>query len=346
MAKSPHERMLEQLELDLTAVQPHGGERIDASFLHRSFCAAGLPVSRPKDPIRFDRYDDAFSLNILSPERTLPGGKSAAFGVPWGPRARVLILWMSTQARDPKRGAGDRWLEIPSINSWIPSLGIPHSHAAEKSLKEQLVKLAFSQFSMFLKNEDVVLLHDTKLIESVAFTDSDIEAFLAGQIGKVRWPLALRLSEQAFSTFRSPKAIPIPTHRLATISDSALAIDAFMYLCYRLPELAEQGTDASEMVGWRRLVAQFGKHGQAPSKFRELFLPALKDALGAYPEAAAGVEVTDEGLLLRGVELPALARSFIAVPPLPTPAKRRKVRNRNAATAAPAPATNTEEGMP
>ena len=96
----PYGQLLAQLELDLVrSPQRAPSERIDVSFLHRSFCIAGMPIWKPKNPEKYDRYDDSFSLNILSPPRTLPGGREVSFGVPWGPRIRVLMLWASTQAR-------------------------------------------------------------------------------------------------------------------------------------------------------------------------------------------------------------------------------------------------------
>src|SRR3712207_9548105 len=101
-----HEHMVRQLELALTQPLAVPSERIDVSFLHRSFCIAGLPIKQRKEA-HFSRHDGAFSLNVTVPEQTLPDGSKLNVGVPFGPKARLLILWMTSQARDPQRRSGD-----------------------------------------------------------------------------------------------------------------------------------------------------------------------------------------------------------------------------------------------
>jgi hypothetical protein len=45
-----------------------------------------------------------------------------------------------------------------------------------------------------------------------------------------------RLTDAAYKRFRE-NAIAIPTSRLAAIANSAMAIDIFLFLCYRLPQI-------------------------------------------------------------------------------------------------------------
>jgi hypothetical protein len=67
------------------AVEHAEGERLDVSFLHKSFCIAGLPLRRPKDQTAiFSRNDGQFALTIAPNRFVLPDGAVCEVGVPWG----------------------------------------------------------------------------------------------------------------------------------------------------------------------------------------------------------------------------------------------------------------------
>ena len=107
----PHP-MLQQLDLALEN-QTGGEDCLDVSYMSRSFCLSGLPLRRQfiKDPVTgkvleprieetvFSRTDGAVSLTIGSQPFVMPDKTRVTVGVPYGARARLLILWLTTQAR-------------------------------------------------------------------------------------------------------------------------------------------------------------------------------------------------------------------------------------------------------
>jgi hypothetical protein len=300
--------------------------RLDVSFLHQSFCMAGLPVRSPADPRYFVRRDDRFSLMINSEFVGLPGSdQTFHVGVPWGAKARLLTIWMATQAKDPSRSSGDRFLEIGAVKPWLASIGITPNGDGIARAKEQLIKLAFASFTMMFKESGVHMFKSDRLVDRAAFGDGDLLHFSQGSMEKVRWPLGIELTEKALIRFRE-YGVPIPTSRLTAIANNATAIDLFVFLCYRLPQLSPA---ESELVSWNALAGQFGKVGGArepPSRFRDTFEGSIAAALRAYPEA--NVELTNEGLVLRYSDPAVLRRAFIAASPEPATARRRKRRNR------------------
>lgn len=311
--------------------------QVDVSFLHKSFCVAGLPLRRLKDPMgTFSRNDDRFALTINPHKFMLPGGTMVEVGVPHGCKARLLIVWAATEVRDPGRRAGDRWLEIGRIKDWLSSIGITPKNGKDGSLvqtKDQLVRLAFAQFTMVLKgaNSESLFKRDN-LIEGGSFPENDLELYAKDRIDLMKWPQGIELSHVAYDRFTN-HGIPVPTSRLAKIAHSAMAIDIFLFLCYRLP-LIPPGEE--ELVSWRHLIAQFGSN-EAPSKFRENFTSSIRNALDAYPEA--NVDLTPEGLRLRYSDPAELRRAFIALPGKNTTAQKvKRLRYR-----APKP---TEESLP
>jgi len=286
--------------------------RMDVSFLHKGFCIAGLPLRRPKDTLEpWNRRDGRFSITVEPARFTLPCGKSIEVGVPYGPKARLLAMWLATEARDPHRRGSERWIEMGRITEWLRAVGLPVTGGDRGSIgptKDQLVRLAFPIFTMFLKGDDAghVFKRET-LIEAGAFHDDDLELWASGRHSAMRWPTGLMLSHNAHERF-TQHSIPIPTVRLRQVANNAMAIDLLVYLCYRLP-LISRGE--SELLNWRDLMAQFGS-SEFTSRFKQAFSESIRRTLDAYPEA--NVEMTGEGLLLRHSDPADLRRAFVAIP--------------------------------
>ena len=309
------------------AAAPLDGQ-LDVSFLLNGFCIAGLPLRRPRDnTLVWKRQDERFALTVQSPEIALPGGTSFVAGLPFGPKARLLAMWLATEAKDPNRRYDDRWIEIGKITDWLHAVGISPEWGPRGSVvatKDQFLRLAFAHFSMVFRLEDGFqpFKHET-LIEAGVFRDNDLEKVSAGHIGELKWPSGFLLSQTAFERFRN-QSIPIPTTRLRQVAHNAMAIDILTLLCYRLPLIEANST---EIITWRQLTAQFGNRGEPVYQFKDTFTDSIKLALNAYPEAR--VELMEAGLLLRHSDPAALRRAFFVLPggltTAPTPKRRLKL---------------------
>lgn len=286
--------------------------RMDVSFLHKGFCIAGLPLRRPKNTMEpWNRRDGRFSLTVEPARFVLPNGRQIEVGVPFGPKARLLSMWLATEARDPRRSSGDRWMEMGRITEWLQAVGLPVTGGERGSIgptKDQLVRLSFPIFTMFLNGDDGGhVFKRESLIEGGAFKDDDLELWASRGHSAMRWPEALMLSQNAYDRF-TRHSIPVPTARLRQVAHNAMAIDILVYLCYRLPLITH---GESELLTWRDLMAQFGS-SEFASRFKQAFSESIKRTLDAYPEA--NVEMTGEGLVLRHSDPAELRRAFIAVP--------------------------------
>ena len=286
--------------------------RMDITFLHKGFCIAGLPLRRPKDTLApWSRQDGRFSLTVEPARFTLPDGRPLEIGVPFGPKARLLTMWLATEARDHRRASDDRWMEMGRITEWLQAVGLPVSGGERGSIgptKDQLVRLTFPIFTMVLKGDDDghVFKRET-LIESGAFGAEDLELWAEGRHSAMKWPKGLMLSRNAHERF-TRHSLPIPTGRLRQVAHNAMAIDILVYLCYRLPMISH---DDSELLTWRDLMAQFGS-SEFASRFKQAFSESIKRTLDAYPEA--NVVMTSEGLVMRRSDPAELRRAFIAIP--------------------------------
>ncbi len=317
--------MLRHLEQQALVGDLASDERLDVSFMSRSFCLTGLPL-RKLEQRDFGRKDDHFALSISTAPIPLPGGDNFLPGLPYGAKARLLVLWMNSQCRMPNRAAGDRWLEIGRVEEWMHELGLPRHHEGVSMTKSQLLRLSMATFTMVLKEKDQgrEYFRSDRLIDSAVFADGDLLHYANGDLAKVRFPLGIELTEKAYKNFTSSAVIPIATDALRKISTSAMSIDFFLFLSYRLPEIP---IGDSQLVSWRQLIAWFG-NGEPRSKFRQVFESSIAKALDAYQ--GANVSITDEGLIMRYSDPVETRRMFVVSSTGSTPkTPLKRVRSNN-----------------
>jgi hypothetical protein len=315
-----------------------GQATYDARFMHQMFCVAGLPLREPATRT-FSRSTGLMGLNIAPGSITLPDGQELEIGIPYGPKARLIVLSAISEARSPLRQEGDRWIEIGRIETWLKDIGVLRGSRSGQVMtmaKDQLIRLSLAQFSTTYRLPGRrVLLSNDRIMDAGAFDEEELRLYAKNDVpnedrrsnlSRVRWPEAIRMSEKAFKMFRADDAVPIPSSRLTQVSHSALAIDLFLFLCYTLPGIP-QGDP--QLVRWKDLINWFGNKRDAPSKFKETFLPALSLAMKAYPEANISADdMTDEGLLLHYSDPAALRQAFMSVQSLPGPVREQKRRRR------------------
>jgi len=285
------------------------------SFLHRGFCHCSLPLRRRDDKVGeiWSRSDGKFTLSV-SGGSFRHAGKDVHVGLPYGPKARLLCVYLASEVKNPSRRQDDRTVHFGRITNWLTEAGVRPTGGANGSIqatKQQLFRLAFATFTMTFANRDATTpagdwFHREGLIEGGCLAPGDIEKFADGDFGKLGWPDHVTLTHNAFERMRE-QAIPIATQRLTPLADNAAALDFFVWLSYRLPRIPE-GEDI--LVSWGALCHQFGDTAY-PSSFRRAYEESLRQALAAYPEAK--VEITDEGLVLRHSDPSVPRRTLVAI---------------------------------
>ena len=64
------------------------------------------------------------ALTIAPNSFMLPGGNMVHVGIPYGPKSRLLAMWMATEVRDHERRPDNHWLEIGRVTHWLRSIGV------------------------------------------------------------------------------------------------------------------------------------------------------------------------------------------------------------------------------
>jgi hypothetical protein len=114
------------------------------------------------------------------------------------------------------------------------------------------------------------------------------------------FPDRITLTEEFFRELRA-HPVPLDEAALRQLRRSSMALDAYLWLAYRLHSLR-----GPTRVPWRALKAQFGGGGyEQLFTFKQQFREALMLALAVYPDAARrGVRITEDGLLLNPADPP------------------------------------------
>jgi len=297
----------------------------DISFLHHSFCSVGLPLRNQdkKDLKMWSRFDGDFSLTITPSFTTLPDGTKLHVGIPFGPKARLISLYLATAVKEPGRDPNDPYVHFGNIAAWFARMNIKLTGGEKGSItavKEQLLRLTFANWSMWKRHPRTattaeagnksrptdVILQSERIIEAAIFDNDMLTAYARGEVSKVPWPETVALTQKALDRFRS-QSVPVSTPRLQQLTRSASAMDLFLFLSYRLWRIPKGKVVT---IPWQQLANQFGEHRE-DNEYRREFRRALCLALAAYPEATSSVEIDDlYGLSLRYAD-PAVPRPLM-----------------------------------
>ncbi len=226
---------------------------------------------------------------IVEPGELILEGRPHSFGVPFGPTARLILLFLQTQALEQR----SREIEVGSTTyAWLRRLGLSVGGQDYRRFREQMMRLmacsvrflyenrtdAGNRISGFTKNP----LIESGMLTMHAGADGDRQFSL--------WGDRVVLSESFYKALVE-HPVPIDMHAIRAIMHSSVALDIYGWLAYRLHVL-----EAPKTVRWPAVMAQFGIGYTRLRRFKERFAEALSQALCVYPQAR--VVLTAEGIEL------------------------------------------------
>ena len=227
----------------------------------------------------------------VEPGRLPIGGEWRNFGVPYGSRARLILLYLQTQALRQ----GSREIRLgSSLYDWLSKMRVPINGNNYKAVRDQAnrIRAAKLAFSMSGLTEDGRSFQGFKqdfiVTSGILFDNEDVRQ-------PRLWDDTVILSETFYETL---KAHPLPVNEAAirAISNESWSIDMYLWLSYRLWRL-----ERPTLVSWAQLREQFAPSASYArlSVFRLKFLPVLRSALAVYPEAKVDLESKiQQGIIL------------------------------------------------
>jgi Plasmid encoded RepA protein len=273
----------ERLEVEAAAAylaDEDGG----VGFLYSGWCQTALPHRRLPDGDGWQIQTERTTLIVEPGMRPGPAGKPSPVGIPYGSRARLILIFLQSEAIKSR----SREIELGgSLRSWLARLGIPQGGTSLAAVRDQAERLARCRMTFEVQSGNATGMLSQKLIDGALFVDepTDVQAR--------RTPKFLERATLSEAFFEALKRHPVPLQEAAikAVSNNSQALDAYAWLAYRLHSLA-----GPRAISWRALKVQFGAGVGRLDHFKARFLPNLRLALAVYPEAR--VDVEDDGIVL------------------------------------------------
>ncbi|MFL5251460.1 MAG: replication protein RepA [Rhodopila sp.] len=279
----------ETAEALATTGSPEGA----AGYVYSGWCMLGLPYRRPKGTAEQAwRIDTPYAAIVVEGgSRPLDDGSLQQVGVPFGAYTRVLQIAISSECLEN----GSRDIELGETTyDVLRRLGLPDGGKVADSVLEQLERLARCRVSFRIGSNTKGFVINDRLVEAFEYDSESSRPFIK----------RLRLSQAYYDSLRR-HPVAIDRHAVGRIRNSAMTLDVYCWLCYRLPVLEEDTP-----VSWTALRAQFGHGVTALKHFKSPFAEALELARSVYP--AARFEVTAHGVVLRPSPPPRRTRALPA----------------------------------
>ena len=262
-------------------------EESDRHHIHSVLALCGLPYREPGNGVRehlreYGKNSLAVQAGYLKDPVT---GKMTPQGLPYGPKARLLLLHICTMAIRQKRAE----IEIAdSMTAFIRDLGFAVTggeRGTVRQFKEQLNRLAAARMQIGLWHGDTATTINAQPIKAFdIWLPRDAEQ-------RMLWSSTLRLDQDFFESLRK-HALPVDIRVLKAFSQSAKQIDMVMWLAYRLRRVERRYP-----ISWNALAEQFGSNIKDAWRFRHSFaedLAAIREVFPTLP-----VEITDQGVILK-----------------------------------------------
>lgn len=267
-------------------IEEHGLAEEDRYHIHSVLALCGLPYRRPKD--EDSDYSREYGKNSLVVQagylKDPETGRMEKQGIPYGPKARLLMLHICTMAI--RQNSHEITVE-DSMSAFIRELGFPVTGGKRGTIaqfKEQLRRLAAARMQIGLWNGDRALTVNSQPIEA-------FDVWLPKDPAqRVIWNSKLYLDKTFFHSLKE-HALPINIMALRGVAQSAKQIDIMLWLGYRMRTIKKP-----YLIVWDRLKEQFGSEISRQRKMKETFTEDLKAIRELYPKLP--VQLEERGLRL------------------------------------------------
>jgi Plasmid encoded RepA protein len=265
-----------------------GDEKGQTGYSYSGLCLTSLPHRKLANELAWERTVGPLTL-IIEPGRIKFGdGPSRFMGVPHGARARLILIYLQTQAVK----TNSREISLGrSMREWMGRMGLSIGGETAAALREQARRIATCsmRFSWNTsKNEPAAtMMSNERIIKSGLFfhdgtrSDSRQDSLFEDRV---------LLDSDFFDQLRR-HPVPLRETAIQQLKDSSTAIDIYVWLAYRLHHL-----DRRTPISWRDLHQQFGSGYRHIWQWKPKFVQSLAEAVAAYPEA--GVDIEESHVML------------------------------------------------
>jgi hypothetical protein len=257
-------------------------ERQNLGITYSGFALTALPHRRLPDDQPWERKGHKIRLLIEPGRLPVRNNGFKLYGVPYGSRARMILLYLQTRAIQ----TDSREVELGrSMNEWLDRMGLSVGGQTYRDIREQASRIAACNLTFAWEDANGMGFEKDSIIKGGVHFSSEKNL----QQGHL-WEDRVRLSEAFFRELRA-HPVPIWEPALRHIQNNSSSIDIYIWLAYRLHILTKSTT-----ITWSAVYEQFGSGYSRIRDFRKRFVEALQLALAVYPDSR--VDITEQGLIL------------------------------------------------
>lgn len=252
-------------------------------FAFSGWAQCALPHRRLPDETRWEIAGERVRLVVEPGLRpSFDDGPMEHVGVPYGSVARLILLFLQTEALR----TDSREVELGgSLRQWLGKIGASVGGSNARAVRDQAERISRCRLTFHIQGSGRVGLVNQSIVDRALFIDDGCE-----KQGKLSLEAA-KLSEGFFEQLRR-HPVPIEEAAIKAISNNPAALDAYLWLAYRLHVLS-----CDKLITWKALKSQFGTSYKELFHFKPRFTQALALATAVYP--AAKIDIRDEGVVLK-----------------------------------------------
>jgi hypothetical protein len=265
------------------AAEVMAADQVALNITYSGWCLTALPHKQIPDNEAWSRTGYNCTLIVEPGHLQVGSGKPRIFGVPYGARARLILLYLQTEAVRNK----SREVSLGrSMRDWMSRMGLSVGGETAKGLRDQAHRIAAANIKFFWKRDDTGSgMARGNIIESGLFFGS---RQAAGQPSLFEDRVVLG---ETFYEDLLKRGVPLMDQAIKQLRDRSMSLDVYIWLAYKLHVLEERTP-----IRWQSLYSQFGAGFSALKNFKPTFLDAMAAAIAAYPDAQ--VRTGDEGIVL------------------------------------------------
>jgi hypothetical protein len=263
-------------------------------YMPTPLAICGLPYKAPPpDKIEFERQQGRMAVTVTAGKLRAPDGRRVQQSLPWGPKARLIMAHLSTEALRNR----SRVIETSeTLSGFMRDMGFEPRGGPRGNIepfKDQLRALAACRMEISAWDGKRSGQVDVKPLEKVElwFADHPDQRTL--------WPTTVAFS-QSFYDELEKHALPIDVRALRALSNSARRLDLLFWVTYRITRLR-----ARLVLDWKPITEQFGEGYARQRDFRADFagdVAAIQDLFPKLP-----LTLTERGLEMEAADATALA---------------------------------------
>ncbi|HTU53664.1 MAG TPA: replication protein RepA [Acetobacteraceae bacterium] len=242
-------------------------ERQQIGISYTGFCLTSLPHKKLPDDQVWQRRGHRVTL-LVEPGTMRDGDNVVKYGVPYGSRARMILLYLQTQAIR----TGSREIELGrSMRSWMERMGVSVGGETTRALREQAVRISACSLKFFWEGEDAKRwARGGIVVAGLRFNSPTGHE-------STPWDDRVVLDEVFWKALKD-HPVPLQEAAIKQLAHRSLALDVYIWLAWRCHQLRDPVG-----ISWLSLNSQFNTTGRQLKHFKPLFTDALHAATAAYP---------------------------------------------------------------